>query len=502
MITAKTGKVDYAASLRCYNKNIQHLLNKFLQNQGRSASIFSKFPVKLLVYRSVKPVIKEGVLIMSEGEIIGINGSISNRVVASILKEDTYPVPENTRFLSFDSWTEQQKELIDTGEDIVHHVTINEYGMAGNGLRTQSCMTYMKTSVQNAFTEAGEKATRNGYPLKFYSTLMLPTGSCSVGSVITSYLAKENFGLHTLTHSVIPDILSAESYQIINAIYSNAVASFQPVVLIPENFASIPEEVIRRAEVAAGGRPSNFYILCQFFLELNFKLSRLIGGLDEGNTEEDEDELSFLNVEEKQVRNQSSELEAAIAGRQELFTAYHSPCFSKKCNWGKMATIAPMIKPVEPRDIIVLVEYDYLSYSEDDIQNHLKSSFDHQELQVERFLYLPSDTNALTIWIPTEVPAAFKQLVRYIKGEKPLKDVLEKWAKHGILSNLPPILRGRETKILKNRMNQIFCRDKSELEDIARSKYAMSYEELVKRNLLFWLAENEDVYIRPVGGEL
>ncbi|MHC1567682.1 MAG: hypothetical protein ACXQTD_08275 [Candidatus Syntropharchaeia archaeon] len=433
------------------------------------------------------------------GLLIGVNGSISNRVTTSIIRNGTPPLPGNARFLSFDSWTEQQRELIDTGAELVHSVTVSEYGMAGDGMRIQRCMKSLKTGVESAIAEAKERAMKNGYSLKFYSTLLLPTGSCSVGSVITSCLAKEKFGLHTLVHSVIPDILSAENYQLINAIYVNAVASFQPLVILPENFAPIPEDVVERAGLASGGKPSNFYILSEFFSEFNFKLSRLIGGLNESLPLEAEDDPLFMDAENSRVRNQSCELEAAIAGRQELFTIHHSFCTSGKCNWGEMATVSPLIKPVEPGDVIALVEYDPSTCSEDQIQSQLKSSFDNQELQIERILYLPSCTNALTVWIPTEVPHVFRQMIDHVKGNRSLRRVLESWARHGIISSLPPVLRGRETAILRERLNQIFLHDKSELEELARSRFALPYEELVKRNLLFWLAENEGVYLRPVG---
>jgi len=436
---------------------------------------------------------------MSEGQMIGVNGSIQNRVATSNIKEE-YPIPDNIQLLSFDCWTKQQIDLINTNSNLVHPITISDYGTAGMGLRAQRCMSSLKTSIQNAIISAEETAKRNNYPLKFYSTLMLPTGSCSVGSVISSYIAKEEFGAHTFLHAVIPDILACENYQTINAIYNTAVASFQPLVLLPENFATIPADVKSRAQTAANGRASNFHVLSQFFLELFFKLSKLIGGLTEAEPEQEKDDLSFLNVEEGIVRNQSCELEAAIAGRQELFTIHYSPCFSKKCNWEKIATITPMIQPVEPRDVIALVEYDHLKYSEDDIQNHLKSSFNRQELAIERFLYLPSNFNSVTVWIPSEVPASFIQLVKYVKGNKNLNDILEVWLRKAVLSSLPPILKGREKKILKQRMGQIFLQDKFELEELAKAKFAMSYDELVKRNILFWLGENEGVYLRPIGG--
>ena len=115
---------------------------------------------------------------------------------------------------------------------------------------------------------------------------MLPTGSSSVGNVITSNIAKEEFGIHTFMHTVLPDILSCENYQTINAIYNPAVGSFQPLVLLPENFATIPGNVRSRAQIAANGRPSNFYVLYQFFLELFFKLSKIIGGLTETEKEQ------------------------------------------------------------------------------------------------------------------------------------------------------------------------------------------------------------------------
>ena len=50
-------------------------------------------------------------------------------------------------------------------------------------------------------------------------------------------------------------------------------------------------------------------------------------------------------------------------------------------------------------------------------------------------------------------------------------------------------------------MSQIFFNDKSESMDLAKSiGFSMDIDELKDRNFLFHLAEEEDVFLRPIGG--
>jgi hypothetical protein len=92
-----------------------------------------------------------------------------------------------------------------------------------------------------------------------------------------------------------------------------------------------------------------------------------------------------------------------------------------------------------------------------------------------------------------------KELIRFIKKDKPLNEVMEKVCKKTILSNIPPIRRGYENKILKERMSKIFYPEKSDIEMLAKSLgFSMDWDELIERNLLFYLAE-EGVYLRPIG---
>jgi len=330
---------------------------------------------------------------------------------------------------------------------------------------------------------------------------MFPTGTSSTVSPIVADIGK-NLGLNPLMFAVIPDNLS-ETFQLINTINGIALSSFHPIVLINEDFAELVSEDTRmRAAKAAGGDPSKFYNISQFTLEFSCKLARLISGLSEmgANVDDKEDDLSFLDIEEDTYRNQSVELETAIGGRQELFVLHYAK--SRNNNFEEMGILKPSIKPECPGDPVAFVEYDASQMSEDEVGNALITAFENQELQPERLFFTPSDHNELVVLIPTKIPPRLKNLIRFVKKNKSLQDVLEKWAKKTILSNIPPIRRGYENKILKDRLAKIFFKDKSQIDDLAKTLgFSMNLKDLKRCNFLFHLAEEEGVFLRPIGGE-
>ena len=66
---------------------------------------------------------------------------------------------------------------------------------------------------------------------------------------------------------------------------------------------------------------------------------------------------------------------------------------------------------------------------------------------------MPSDHNEFVALIPTNIPNRLKELINYVKKDRELQDVLNNWARKTILSNIPPIRRGCERKILKDRLS-------------------------------------------------
>lgn len=441
---------------------------------------------------------------MSVGILSNVNGSISNRVVASNIKNG-WSFPDNLEILGIDCFTPQNKELESTDDDMVNCITIGEYGMAGLSFNSQRCAHSLKTRIEQAILRAEEKSIVKGNTIKILYATMLPTGTASTVTPIVSTISN-NLGLNPLIFSIVPDNLS-ETYQLINTINGVALSSFNPIIIATEDYAElVPEDTRIRARLAACGDPSKFYIKSQFSMELSCKIARLVSGLsktekNKNDENEGEDELSFLDAEDEVIRNQSVELETAIGGRQELFVMHYA--HSQNNNFEEMCILKPSIKPECPGDPLVFVEYNSSTMSEDEVGNTIRSSLENQDLQPERLFFMPSDHNEIIALIPTKIPERLKNLIKYVKKDKNLSDVLEKWARKTILSNIPPIRRGKENEILTDRLNKIFYQDKSEVEDLAKTLgFSLDLDELKMRNLLFYLAEEEDVFLRPIGGEL
>ncbi len=166
---------------------------------------------------------------MSEGFLNNVNGSISNRVVASNIRNG-YSLPANMMIFSGECETPQQKELIDTGYDAISFLKIAEFGMAGLGFNTQRCARTLRTRIEEAIITAEEKSVRRGNSLKIQYTTVFPTGTSSTIGPLAANLARSK-GIDPFVFQVIPDNLS-ESYQLINTINSLALVSRMPVIMI------------------------------------------------------------------------------------------------------------------------------------------------------------------------------------------------------------------------------------------------------------------------------
>lgn len=188
---------------------------------------------------------------MSEGIIINPNGSISNRIVASNIK-NRFPFPDNVQILAVECTTKQHADLKTAGrDDMVNTVTIGEYGMAGHSFNGQRCVKPLKPRIYEALLKAEEKSIIKGHTLKMQLTTIFPTGTSATVGPIAANVAK-SIGLDTLVFAVLPDVVS-QSFQLINAIIAIALSSFHPLVLIEESHADmVLEETRTRADLASG----------------------------------------------------------------------------------------------------------------------------------------------------------------------------------------------------------------------------------------------------------
>ena len=439
---------------------------------------------------------------MSVGILNNINGSISTKVLTSNIKNN-YPFPNNMEVLVGECETPQQQELINTGSDIVNILKIAEFGMSGMGMNAQRCARSLSTRIEESILAAEEKAIRRGNTLRLQYTTLLPTGTSSTVGVIAANVAR-NKGLDPLVFSVIPNNLS-QTYQLINTINALALCPFSPLIVIDEEYTQMfPEDLKNRARIAAGGEPSKFYLAAEFSLDFSCKLARLISGKSAKNPDEndieDQDDLAFLDNEDEFLRNQSGELATVFSGRQEMFVLHYAR--SRNGNFEELSRLKPSIMPDCPSDPVVFAEYDSSALSEDEVCNAIRNSLENQYLHLERCFLTASDHNEVIALIPTKIPARLKNLIRFVKKNKSLDEIMKKWAKKTILSNIPPIRRGYENKILKDRLGQIFYDDKDEVDDLAkRIGSSMDLDELKQRNFLFYLAEHENLFLKPIGGD-
>lgn len=184
-----------------------------------------------------------------------------------------------------------------------------------------------------------------------------------------------------------------------------------------------------------------------------------------------------------------------ISGKSELYVMHHSR--SRNNDFEQMGILKPSIQARCPGDPVVFIEYQS-TLSEDDVACQILSSMDNQQIRPERLCFLPSDHNSVTAIIPTKIPQKLNDLISYVSKDKPLNVTMKKWATKTILTNIFPIQRGSENRILKDRLDKIFYDDKSEVETLAKTLgLAQDPDELKERNLLFHLAEH-GVFLKPL----
>lgn len=438
---------------------------------------------------------------MVESVIKVATGSISNRIDAYNIK-NSY-THSNMQFLGIDGWTPQHREYKSIGDRRVISLTLGTYGLGGMVFNTQGLVNTLKPRVEESLLRIEEVSNEIGNTNKILYTTLFATGTSASTTPIVAEACRTR-GLNCLIFCVIPSNIS-EGYQRLNCIYSLAMLR-APVVLVNEDFAeSTSMDTRLRANNASGMNASKYYIDGQYSMDFCNKLARIIGGLPEKEckqeAEDNEDDLGFLDVKESNFRNMSVELESAIGKRPELYCMHYS--HSQKNNFEELAILRPSVKPSS--DIgspLIFVEFNASQISEDEVGNAIISSLEMQSLKPERIFFVPSTKNELVALIPSGIPPRLKQLIRHLTKEKPLKEVMEKVAKRTILSSIPPIRIGCERRILNEQLANIFYSEKSDLETLAKSLgFSMDWKELAEHYLLFHLAEEHGVYLRPVKGD-
>jgi len=428
-------------------------------------------------------------------------GSISNQVDAYNIKHGL--VHSNIQHFGLDCDTIKHREFKKIGDRRITSITLGDYGLGGSSFNTQRLASTLTPKVEEILLRNEEIANEQGNEIKTIYINLYPTGTSASAAPIVATASKK-IGNDPLIFAVLPENL-AESYQHISCIYSMALSSFFSTIISREEFAeSVPMDTRIRAREAAGMNPSKFYITAQFSMKLCNRLAQIISGVpyseSKQETKDDEDDLGFLDAEESSTRDMSVELESAIGGRPELFSLYYG--HTKGNNFEKLAILHPSVMTTEyPGDPLIFAGYD-ASLSEDEVGSAIMTGLEMQGLKPERIFFTPSTKNEIIALIPTSIPDRIKDLIRLVQRDKPLKDVMEKLAKKTILSNVYPIRRGFESRIIKERMSQIFYHDKSDVEELAKKQgSSSSWDELVERNLLFYLAEKHGVYLKPIGGD-
>ena len=430
-------------------------------------------------------------------------GSISNRIDAYNIKHGL--VHSNIQPFGLDCDTKQNKEFRDIRDRRTTSITLGDYGLGGSSFNTQRLASTLKPRVEEILLRNEEIANEQGNEIKTVYINLYPTGTSASATPIVATASKK-IGNDPLIFAVLPENL-AESYQHISCIYSMALSSFFSTIILREEFAeSVPMNTRIRAREAAGMNPSKFYITAQFSMKLCNRLAQIISGVpyseSKQETKDDEDELSFLDAEESSTRDMSVELESAIGGRPELFSLYYG--HTKGNNFEKLAILRPSVMTTEyPGDPLIFAGFNALQMSEDEAGSAIMTGLEMQGLKPERIFFTPSTQNEIIALIPTSIPDRIKDLIALVQRDKPLKDVMEKLAKKTILSNVYPIRRGFESRIIKERLEQIFYHDKSDVEELAKKQgSSLSWDELVEHNLLFYLAEKHGVYLKPIGGDV
>jgi hypothetical protein len=440
---------------------------------------------------------------MNIGLCVCALGSTFNQVLFSNLKNG-WNFPSNLRALSIDCLTNQLQNIIKCGNNKIAVVKINEYGYGGYSFDIHRCYKSLKTKIEEALMKLSENSSRNGYVLKYLYSTVYPGGTSSTTAPIVMKVGTK-FGLKPLSMYIIPDSLS-QGFQMVNTVICLAYSADYPVIICEESFSEmIPEETKQRATLAIGGNPSNFIKMGYFSLKFSDMISRLISGMPaeipkEKDENKKDDDFGFLDGVENKNRNQSVEFESAIGGRSGLYVMHYAR--SNHANFNELTTLLPTISPENPSDPILFIQYDSAAIPESDLINDVNSSLEKQQLKGERLFCIASSKNEVLALIPTEIPDRLKALINIVKKDKPLKEVLEKWAKRTILSGIPPIRVGSTNKILKDRLSEIFFQDRSEWEEFLKKQGHLSdLDELAKTNFLYYLGKEHDVFLKPVGYE-
>ncbi len=435
---------------------------------------------------------------MEEATIKVASGSISTDVDGNNFKEDKSR-PENLYGLAIDCDTKHLKEYKGIGIPNVSTITLPYFGMGGVTYRTRLLEQTLKPKIEEKLLRTEEIANEHGQKIKFVYSNLFGTGTSSTISPLIWNTCK-SLGLNNITFAVIPNLLS-EGYQKSNFLYALSLLSFQPTILVTEDFAELTSTETRiKAQNVAGMKPSKYYFDSTFYWDFCCNFTRVISGKPVNNNidNSNDDDLDFLDSYESNCRNNSVEIENALGGRAELFCLYYN--HSVENDFQKLAILKPTVQPKNPQDPIIFAVFNANNISEDQVSNEVTTSLELQGLRPERIFFLPSQTNELIALIPSAIPNRIQNLINQVRRKKPLQEVLTTVAKKSLLSSIPPICIGNEKRVVKEGLEKIFFSEKSNVEEYVKSLgLSMSWDELIDRNLFVNLAEKQGCFIRPVG---
>ena len=426
-------------------------------------------------------------------------GTISNRILLSNINNN-FDLPYNVINKTLECETPTFNQVRKLGHPRIVTVPLGLFGMGGF-FNAQQCYNAYHSKIEEGLMTAEEKASRSSFTLKIQYSTVFPGGTSSSMAPLVSYAGKK-FNMKPLSMAIVPNN-NAPSYQLYNIINCLALLS-GPIILLEENYGqSIPEEMKHRAERCIDN-PSNFYYSGQFSFEFACMLARLISGDPSEKTEASaddkgrEDDFAFLDATEDEGRNQIVELESEIGGRNGLYVMHYSRTLEP--NFEESSILKPGVQPLDPKDILIIAKYDS-SISEDQVITDVTSALERQQLKASRFFCMPSSTNETIALISTNVPYRLKNMINHVKGNKSLREVLERRYRKTIIANICPIMRGSEAKILKERLSKIFFQDKSHWEDYMKKQGHSDLDELAKTNWFYFLGKEHGVFLKPVGYE-
>ena len=434
---------------------------------------------------------------MNVGLCYAAIGTTSNRILLSNIKNN-FDLPYNIINKTLECETPTLNQVRKLGHPRTVTVPLGLFGMGGF-FNAQQCHSTYGSKIEDGLMAAEEKASRSSFTLKIQYSTVFPGGTSSSMGPLVSYAGKK-FNMKPLSMAIIPNN-NAPSYQLYNVINCLALLN-GPIILLEENYGqSIPEEMKRRAERSVDNA-SNFTYSGQFSFEFACTLARLISGDPSEKTEgiaeneEREDDFAFLDATENSARNQIVELESEIGGRNGLYVMHYSRTLEP--NFEESSILKPGIQPSDPKDILIFAKYD-VSIPEDEVITNVTSALERQQLKASRFFCMPSDRNETYALISTNVPYRLKNMINHVKGNKSLREVLERRYRKTILANVCPIMRGSEAKILKERMSKIFFQDRSEWEQFIEKQGHSDLDDLAKTNFSYYLGKEHGVFLKPVG---